>query len=165
MNSVMGEFYTVLSKVLKTLDTVEITGMGFPTDVKDRLTSLIDLEEQTFLRNRGLFTCNDSTENLVLDMFRTDTICDTNFDIPPLKKFNVYCDDFNTPDFNIKRKKSNDFDKASEAGAVGPVVRPKNLTHPVPESRVEPLESPSVDKAVDVRVGAKVQFDMSVDAN
>ena len=82
----MGEFYTVLSKVLKTLDTVEITEMGFPTDVMDRLTSLIDLEEQTFLRNRGLFSCNDSMEDLVLDMFRTDTICDTNFEIPPLKK-------------------------------------------------------------------------------
>ena len=81
-----------------------------------------------------------------------------------LKKFSVYCDDFNTPDFNVKRKKSNDFDKASKAGAVGPVVRPKNLNHPVPESRVEPLESPSVDKAVDVREGAKVQFDTSVDA-
>ena len=86
VNSVMGEFYTVLSKVLKTLDTVEITEMGFPTDVMDRLTSLIDLEEQTFLRNRGLFSCNDSMEDLVLDMFRTDTICDTNFEIPPLKK-------------------------------------------------------------------------------
>ena len=127
INSVLGEFYLNISKVLNTLKTSDLVEMGLPNDVCHRLNVLVQSEEDQFLRDRGLFINEtDSVQEMVLDMFRDKKT--EEFVCPTPLPFNIFHDSqrdrnfdgsFELPDFEIKRinKVDQNIQKGDSGGA------------------------------------------------